>query len=224
MISSGPEDASYIIQLGDSNYYTSVTLEMSKSYDEEEQEYVRQAVLSYDTIYFTNLLAKANTFFPTEYDLSTTEMELDYGDAAQIYQNNYQIFSVDYWTGNSDTYYYFYLDDSSKPYEDYDGEAYMSYSFNIASSNKIEKYTYTIRYIPEHEEEVFNPITGEPEMVTVPENYIQTFVKNGVDTTGMQVTSNLVTSISSQSTDAQYPSAKCVYDIVGNIETLLQGV
>lgn len=38
---------------------------------------------------------------------------------------------------------------------------------------------------------------------------------------GYQTTSNLVTSISSQSTDNQYPSAKCVYDIVGDIETLL---
>lgn len=38
---------------------------------------------------------------------------------------------------------------------------------------------------------------------------------------GYQTTSNLVTSISSQSTDTQYPSAKCVYDIVGDIETLL---
>lgn len=40
----------------------------------------------------------------------------------------------------------------------------------------------------------------------------------------MQTTANLVTSISSSSTDTQYPSAKCVYDIVGNIETALQGV
>ncbi len=35
---------------------------------------------------------------------------------------------------------------------------------------------------------------------------------------------NKVTSISSSSTDTQYPSAKCVYDIVGNIETLLSQV
>lgn len=41
---------------------------------------------------------------------------------------------------------------------------------------------------------------------------------------GFQTTSNLVTSLSNASTDTQYPSAKCVYDIVGNIETLLQGV
>ena len=36
-----------------------------------------------------------------------------------------------------------------------------------------------------------------------------------------EVISNKVTSISSASTDTQYPSAKCVYDIVGDIETLL---
>lgn len=36
--------------------------------------------------------------------------------------------------------------------------------------------------------------------------------------------SNKVTSISASSTDDQYPTAKCVYDIVGDIESLLQGV
>ena len=34
--------------------------------------------------------------------------------------------------------------------------------------------------------------------------------------------SNKVTSISSSSTDTQYPSAKCVYDLVGNIESILE--
>ena len=42
--------------------------------------------------------------------------------------------------------------------------------------------------------------------------------------TNMQVTTNLVTIISSSSTDTQYPSAKCVYDIVGNIESLLYNI
>lgn len=36
--------------------------------------------------------------------------------------------------------------------------------------------------------------------------------------------SNKVTSLSAQSTDTQYPSAKCVYDIVGDIETLLAAI
>lgn len=40
----------------------------------------------------------------------------------------------------------------------------------------------------------------------------------------MQTTSNLVTSISGSSTDTQYPSAKCMYDIVGDIESLLAEV
>ena len=34
-------------------------------------------------------------------------------------------------------------------------------------------------------------------------------------------TSNKVTTLSSSSTDTQYPSAKCVYDLVGNVESLL---
>ena len=36
--------------------------------------------------------------------------------------------------------------------------------------------------------------------------------------------SDLVTTLSSASTDSQYPSAKCVYDIIGNVETLLSEV
>ena len=34
-------------------------------------------------------------------------------------------------------------------------------------------------------------------------------------------TSNKVTSLSSASTNTQYPSAKCVYDLIGDVETLL---
>ena len=39
-----------------------------------------------------------------------------------------------------------------------------------------------------------------------------------------QTTANLITTISSLSTDTTYPSAKCVYDIVGNIEAILRGI
>lgn len=44
------------------------------------------------------------------------------------------------------------------------------------------------------------------------------------DTSSYQLISNLVTSISSASTDTQYPSAKCVYDIVGDIESILDTI
>ena len=40
----------------------------------------------------------------------------------------------------------------------------------------------------------------------------------------MQTTTNLVTSVSSSSTDAQYPSAKLFYDTCGDIETLINAL
>lgn len=40
--------------------------------------------------------------------------------------------------------------------------------------------------------------------------------------TGLQTTSNLVTSVSSSSTNAQYPSAKLFYDTIGDVESVLQ--
>ena len=42
------------------------------------------------------------------------------------------------------------------------------------------------------------------------------------DVSGKEDTSNKVTSLSGSSTDTQYPSAKCVYDIVGNLESILE--
>lgn len=42
--------------------------------------------------------------------------------------------------------------------------------------------------------------------------------------TNMQTTTNLVTSVSSQSTDTQYPSAKLFFDTCGDIETLINAL
>jgi hypothetical protein len=41
---------------------------------------------------------------------------------------------------------------------------------------------------------------------------------------GKEDTANKVTSLSAQSTDTQYPSAKCVYDIIGDVETLINAL
>ena len=41
------------------------------------------------------------------------------------------------------------------------------------------------------------------------------------DTTNMQTTNNLVTSVSSSSTDSQYPSAKLFYDTLGDLESAI---
>ena len=45
-----------------------------------------------------------------------------------------------------------------------------------------------------------------------------------ISVTGRVETSAITTSITSSSTDAQVPSAKAVYDIVGDIETLLSQI
>ena len=44
------------------------------------------------------------------------------------------------------------------------------------------------------------------------------------DISGKENTSNKVTSLSSSSTDTEYPSAKCVWDLVGDIETILASI
>jgi len=51
-----------------------------------------------------------------------------------------------------------------------------------------------------------------------------TVITSHQDISGKEDKSNKVTSISSASTNDQYPTAKCVYDIVGDIETLLSQV
>lgn len=54
-------------------------------------------------------------------------------------------------------------------------------------------------------------------------NEIKSVVNNNADETALkEVLANKVTTISSSSTDTQYPSAKCVYDIVGDLETILE--
>ena len=49
----------------------------------------------------------------------------------------------------------------------------------------------------------------------------QGYLTQHQDITGKEDNTNKVTSLSSSSTDTQYPSAKCVYDIIGDVETLL---
>lgn len=51
-----------------------------------------------------------------------------------------------------------------------------------------------------------------------------TVITSHQDISGKENTSNKVTSLSSSSTDTQYPSAKAVYDMIGDIETLLAAI
>lgn len=59
-----------------------------------------------------------------------------------------------------------------------------------------------------------------------PITHVQAVVDENGDTietwlTGKESTSNKVTSLSSSSTNTQYPSAKCVYDLLGDVESLI---
>lgn len=84
----------------------------------------------------------------------------------------------------------------------------------------------------------YNDLSNKPTIPTVPTNvsaftndagYLTSAPVTSVNgqtgaVTGLQTTSNLVTSVSSSSTNSQYPSAKLFYDTVGNIETLLASI
>ena len=58
----------------------------------------------------------------------------------------------------------------------------------------------------------------------IPDARISTNIARTSDLSNMQTTSNLVTSVSSASTDSQYPSAKLFYDTCGDIETLINAL
>ena len=65
-------------------------------------------------------------------------------------------------------------------------------------------------------------ISNDSGYITKDVNNLTNYTNNTNLANTYQTKSNLVTSLSSSSTDTQYPSAKCVYDLVGDIETILQ--
>lgn len=50
------------------------------------------------------------------------------------------------------------------------------------------------------------------------------WIQLGADISDFEDSNNKVIAINENSTDTQYPSAKCVYDLVGNIEELLNNL
>lgn len=64
-------------------------------------------------------------------------------------------------------------------------------------------------------------LTDEGDMPASPDASTLYLIDDDGATASYERTTNKVTSLSSSSTDTQYPSAKCVYDLVGDIETLL---
>ena len=72
--------------------------------------------------------------------------------------------------------------------------------------------------------EIGTEIPSEITLATVATSGSYNDLSNKPDLSGYQTMVNLVTSVSSSSTDSQYPSAKLFYDTIGDVETLLQGL
>lgn len=68
--------------------------------------------------------------------------------------------------------------------------------------------------------------TGGVIYTGTPTNNRHATTKLYVDTaiSGKEDASNKVTALSSSSTNDEYPSAKCVYDLIGDVESLLGGI
>ena len=72
----------------------------------------------------------------------------------------------------------------------------------------------------------YNDLSDKPTIPTVPTqvsafNNDAGYLTQHQDISGKEDSSNKVTTLSASSTDTQYPSAKCVYDMIGNVEALL---
>lgn len=71
------------------------------------------------------------------------------------------------------------------------------------------------------------PTSGSANLVTsggVAQALSQAVSGLGAAIEGKEDVSNKVTSLSSSSTDTQYPSALCVYNLIGDIETLINAL
>lgn len=78
----------------------------------------------------------------------------------------------------------------------------------------------TIRFNASVGKTASDTISGYGNIVTHNASEFATAAQGALAETAEQ-TANKVTALSAQSTDAQYPSAKCVYDIIGNVEQLI---
>ena len=64
-------------------------------------------------------------------------------------------------------------------------------------------------------------LADESDMPASPDASTLYLIDDDGESVAYETVANKVTSISASSTNSQYPSAKCVYDLIGNIESLL---
>lgn len=94
---------------------------------------------------------------------------------------------------------------------------------NIVDDDKIEELLNLLKNI---ENTLENKVDKEEGKGLSTNDFTDEFknILENLDLSLYEKLENKVTSISAQSTDKQYPSAKCVYDIVGDIESVLNAI
>lgn len=104
----------------------------------------------------------------------------------------------------------------------------------ITEDTRTNDYIPTALAVSQYVDPRFNTKQDKSNMASVLEDSTTTYpnsrvvydavseLSNEVDT--KQDKSNLVTVLSEESTDAQYPSAKCMYDLVGNLEDIINAL
>lgn len=90
------------------------------------------------------------------------------------------------------------------------------------SPSPIDVYCYD--WCSDWQQEVAHFTIAPWQMAVITATYDDQGAMWSIQSSGWERTANKVTAIDQDSTDEQYPSAKCVYDIVGDIETLLANI
>lgn len=114
-----------------------------------------------------------------------------------------------------------YVNNATNPTE-VEFQYYRSVSSHSASQQTDQVFVYKLT-----SDGTWTVTTREAGTKILASTGLQTSYSNGtltITSPNKEVTTNKVTSLSSSSTDTEYPSAKCVYDLIGDIETLLSEV
>lgn len=93
--------------------------------------------------------------------------------------------------------------------------------YNVSYPNLSRSTYYQARLIKKLED-VYGLYIGENFICNSTNRYTDSEIDNFINSCEQSI--NKVTSISSSSTNAQYPSAKCVYDIIGDVESLINAL
>ena len=186
------------------------------------------------------LLAYAGTITNNDY-ANVINQELDFNDTTEM--NAYDkdlLTNYDYaWIPNGSKYDLYRFDISTQTWESRATNihktdvslitAYNRYTYNGSTEEWTWNYTVNTSGFTAVQWEAINSGATATQIAKIGTSALTTTAQDlsgAVNelNSGKEDVSNKVTSLSSASTDTEYPSAKCVYDLVGDIDTILQNI